>query len=88
MEIDVQHIAKLAKLRIPAGQEEKAAAELQAIVKMVDHLPPLEGGTLLEPDDTMELRGDVVQPSYPREALLQNAPKQAQGCFLVPQTVE
>lgn len=88
MEIDVQHIAKLAKLRIPQEREQAVAAELAAIVEMVEKLPPLEGGTLLEPDNLMQLREDIVQPSYPREALLQNAPETAQGCFLVPQTVE
>ena len=34
------------------------------------------------------LREDEVKPSMARELILQNAPKQKDGCFLVPKTVE
>ena len=34
------------------------------------------------------LRTDEVQPSIPQEAALANAPKQANGLFVVPKIVE
>ncbi|MDL2324760.1 Asp-tRNA(Asn)/Glu-tRNA(Gln) amidotransferase subunit GatC [Ruminococcaceae bacterium OttesenSCG-928-A16] len=89
MEIDVQHIAKLARLKIEEGQVEQMTKEMEAIFSMVENLPPIEGGgALLEPDNQMELRPDIVVPSTAREQILQNAPQVAEGCFLVPRTVE
>lgn len=89
MELDVRHIAKLARLKIEDGEVEALAREMGAIVKMVEHLPELSGaGALLDETDTMQLREDVVQPSYPREKILENAPESTEGCFLVPKTVE
>ena len=41
-------------------------------------------------DDTiiMVLREDVVQPSFPRDEMLKNAPETAAGCLMVPKVVE
>jgi aspartyl-tRNA(Asn)/glutamyl-tRNA(Gln) amidotransferase subunit C len=89
MEIDVQHIAKLAKLKF--SDEEMAAfeAEFTDIVKMVEHLPEIESAaTLLDPSNLMELREDEVVPSYPRAEMLQNVPQAVAGCIVVPKTVE
>lgn len=89
MDIDVRHIAKLARLRIEEDNVEKISQDMEAILSMVENLPPLEdGGALLEPDNQMELRPDVATPSFPREEILKNAPQTAEGCFLVPRTVE
>ncbi|MFV0413487.1 MAG: Asp-tRNA(Asn)/Glu-tRNA(Gln) amidotransferase subunit GatC [Oscillospiraceae bacterium] len=89
MEIDVKHIAKLARLTIEAEKVESFTAEMAAIVKMVENLPELAGaGSLLEPNNTMQLREDVVAPSDSREEILANAPEKADGCFLVPRTVD
>ena len=89
MEIDVRHIAKLAKLRIPEEKVGQFEHELSDIVRMVEKLPALSGdANLLDPNNTMELRCDEIRPSLPRDAVLQNAPKAAAGCFVVPKTVE
>ncbi|NLC53122.1 MAG: aspartyl/glutamyl-tRNA amidotransferase subunit C [Firmicutes bacterium] len=45
--------------------------------------PPVFGG---EPTTTG--REDQVQPSWPREAVLRNAPEQAQFCFQTPRILE
>ena len=89
MEIDVRHIAKLSKLEIPNDKLEAFTKELTALVGMVENLPELTSAdALLDVEDTMPLRADETRPSYPREAILQNAPKQANGCFVVPKTVD
>lgn len=89
MEFDVQHIAKLAMLKFT---DEEAAAfekEFASIVGMVENLPEMESkGTLLDPDNQMELREDVVVPSMPRDELLSNVPRLVAGCVVVPKTVE
>lgn len=89
MKIDVRHIAKLAKLRIPDEKLGQMEQELSSIVAMVEKLPELTGSTnLLDTSNTMELRKDEVVASMPREEILKNAPKAAAGCFIVPKTVE
>lgn len=89
MEIDVKHIAKLAMLRFSDEELADMGRELTGIVKMVEHLPDIESAkTLLEPDNLMDLREDTVIASYPREEMLANAPQTAQGCIVVPKTVE
>lgn len=89
MEIDVRHIAKLAKLRIPEEKIEQFEHELSDIVSMVEKLPALSGdANLLDATNTMELRADTIRPSLVREDVLKNAPKAAAGCFVVPKTVE
>ncbi len=89
MEFDVQHIAKLAMLKFT---DEEAAAfekEFASIVGMVENLPEMESkGALLDPDNQMELREDVVVPSMPRDELLSNVPRLVAGCVVVPKTVE
>lgn len=89
MEIDVRHIAKLAKLRIPEEKIGQFEHELTDIMGMVEKLPALSGdGTLLDAGNTMELREDVIRPSFARDEMLKNAPQSAAGCFVVPKTVE
>ena len=89
MEIDVRHIAKLAKLEIPEQEIPKMEQELSSIVSMVEKLPELVSkDSLLDPENTMELRPDVVQPSFARDEMLKNAPDTAAGCLMVPKVVE
>lgn len=89
MDIDVRHVAKLAKLRIEEENIDSFSQEMEAILQMVENLPPLDtSGGLLEPDNVMELREDEIVASYPREQILKNAPETANGCFVVPQTVD
>lgn len=89
MEIDVRHIAKLAKLEIPEEEIPKMEQELSSIVSMVEKLPELVSKeSLLDPENTMELRPDVVRPSFARDEMLSNAPDTAAGCLMVPKVVE
>lgn len=88
MEIDVKHIAQLAKLKIPDEEVPAMEAEMTSIIHMVEDLPPLsDEGALIDPDDRMELREDVVVPSYPRDEMLQNVPKAVAGCIVVPKSM-
>lgn len=89
MNIDIQHIAKLSRLSIPAEKVEKFQRDMESIVAMVEKLPAVEGQTLaVDPTDRMELRKDEIRPSLRREVVLQNAPKAVAGCIVVPKTVE
>lgn len=89
MEIDIMRLAKLAKLSIPEDKVEEFRSKMESIIQMVENLPDLDTeGSLVDPTDTMELRKDEVQPSFPRNEMLQNAPYTAAGCILIPKVVD
>ncbi len=89
MEINIEHIAKLAKLSLPQEKLEKFEADMQDILGMVDNLPQLtQEAKLVDENNTMELREDEVIPSLPRDEMLMNAPQAAAGCIVMPKVVE
>ena len=89
MEINIKRLAKLTKLSIPEDKIEEFGKKMEDIIHMVENLPELDTeGALVDPTDTMELRKDEVQPSFPRDEMLQNAPYTAAGCILIPKVVD
>lgn len=89
MEIDIMRLAKLAKLSIPEEKVDEFRKKMEDIIQMVENLPDLDTqGSLVDPSNTMELRKDQVQPSFPRDEMLQNAPYTAAGCILIPKVVD
>lgn len=89
MNIDIKHIAKLARLRIEDDQLDKFESEMENIVGMVEKLPDIQDEMTLYPDNPMILRKDVaVQDKFTRQELMQNAPQVKAGCLVVPKTVE
>ena len=89
MNIDIKHIAKLARLRIEDDQLDKFESEMDNIVGMVEKLPDIQDEMTLDPDNPMILRKDVaVQDKFTRQELMQNAPQVKAGCLVVPKTVE
>lgn len=88
MNIDIKHIAKLARLRIEDDQLDKFESEMENIVGMVEKLPDIQDEMTLDPDNPMILRKDVaVQDKFTRQELMQNAPQVKAGCLVVPKTV-
>ncbi len=87
--MDVKRVAKLARLRIPEEKIAKMEADMNGILHMVENLPDLSSAdALIDRNDTMELREDVIVPSYPRDEILKNAPKAVAGCIVVPKAVD
>jgi len=88
-EIDIKHIAKLARLHVDEGELERLGRDMSGIVAMVEKLPEFEDTQLpLDENDAMPLREDVAMPSMERGRVLRNAPKTEAGCILVPRVVE
>lgn len=89
MDINIAHLAKLARLRFSDQELEKFTKDMQNILGMVENLPPMEGKQIgLDPEHPMALREDQVSPSLKREKALSNAPQTEAGCIVVPKTVE
>ena len=91
-EIDVRYVAHLARLELSADEEKKLSVQLDGILGYIDKLKELDV-TGVEPTAhavpmVNVTRPDEQHPSLPHEEALRNAPKQANGLFIVPKIVE
>jgi len=84
----VLHVAKLARLRLSDAEVEKMAGELSGILEHVDRIGELELEDVPPTSHVVELenvlRPDEPRPSWPREAVLEQAADPAEGAFRVP----
>lgn len=88
-DINIRHIAKLARLHVDNEEIAKFENEMGNMVKMVENLPEFTDTNLpLNVKDAMKLRADEVKPSIKRDEILKNAPKTEAGCVSVPKIVE
>jgi aspartyl-tRNA(Asn)/glutamyl-tRNA(Gln) amidotransferase subunit C len=85
---DVVHVARLARLEIPADEIESVQSELSAIVEAVGKVGELDLSEVeptSHPLDVVNVWAeDEPRPSLPREAALGNAPDPVDGSFRVP----
>lgn len=91
-DFDIQYVANLARIALTPDEEAKLGSQLGDILGYVKKLEELDV-TGVDPMAhavplANVLRTDEVQPSIPQEAALANAPKQANGLFVVPKIVE
>jgi aspartyl-tRNA(Asn)/glutamyl-tRNA(Gln) amidotransferase subunit C len=99
----VRHVARLARLALSAGEEERFAAQLQHVLEYIERLqqvdvsgvPPLSfAGDLGDTaggegtEPRLPLREDVPKPCLPREKVLAQAPQADEQAFLVPRILE
>lgn len=91
-ESDVQKIARLARLRIDAGEQAEVAARLDSILGMVGRLQATDTAgvsPMAHPLDAVQpLRPDTVTESDRRAAFQAIAPAVENGLYLVPRVIE
>ncbi len=95
MQIDKNLVMYLEKLgRIELSEEQRTASEkdLQDILTYIDTLNELNTDGVEPASHSFPvanvMRQDSVTNTDAREAVLQNAPREKDGCFVVPKTVE
>ena len=91
-EIDIKYVAHLARLHLTPDEEKKLGAQLGGILGYIEKLKELDV-TGVEPTAHAVpmvniTRADEIRPSLPHDDALRNAPKQANGLFIVPKIVE
>lgn len=88
----VARIARLARLRIEAQDQERMVGELNGILTWIEQLRAVdvEGVEPMTSVVAMDLvlREDVVTVPGDRDAVLANAPAKEHGFFVVPKVVE
>lgn len=89
MEIDIQKIASLAKLRLREDEAKQFEQQLKQTLETCKDLPELDiDCEFTDENKPMKLRDDKALESTSRELLLQNAPQVHAGCVVVPKTRE
>lgn len=88
----VRKVAHLARIKTPDDRLEPLAAELNGILNWIEQLQEVDVDGV-EPmtsnvAQSLRLREDVVTDGAKVEAVLSNAPKSADGFYVVPKVVE
>ena len=91
-EFDIKYVANLARIALTPEEEARLGSQLGDILGYVKKLEELvvsdvEPMAHAVPLDNV-LRADEVQPSISNDEALANAPKAANGLFVVPKIVE
>ena len=91
-EFDIKYVANLARIALTSEEEARLGSQLGDILGCVKKLEELDVSDVepmahAVPLDNV-LRADEVQPSITNEEALANAPKKANGLFVVPKIVE
>ncbi len=88
----ISYLEELARIRLSDEAEQKAKTDLEKILAYIDTLNELDTEGVEPMSHSFPIknvtREDEVRPSADREQILRNAPKQKDGCFMVPRTVE
>lgn len=90
---EVQHVADLAKLEFSNEELTALTSELNSVLGYIDQLKELDVTNVAPMENMNEtveeaaLRTDEVRPSLSVEQALKNAPKSADGYFLVPKVL-
>ncbi len=92
MDIDVQKVAMLARIRLTEDEAAELGPQLNRIVGYIDQLSAIETEqvppTAHPHDVSMPLRADVVTNGNRREELQAPAPAVESGLYIVPKVIE
>ena len=84
---DVEHVARLARLRLSPAELEKMRDQLSNILDHFQMLQQIDVSTVPPTAQVTDLvnvlREDEIRPSLPHEQALANAPEQQDGMFRV-----
>jgi len=91
-EIDVKYVAHLARLALTSEEEKSLGAQLDSILGYIEKLRELDVSGVEPTAHAVPMvnvtRADEIRPSLTHEEALRNAPRQANGLFIVPKIVE
>jgi len=91
-DFNVKYVAHLARIQLSPAEEQTLGTQLGHILGFMEKLNTLDVSHV-EPTahavPTVNVtRADEIRPSLPHDEAMRNAPKQANGLFVVPKIVE
>lgn len=92
MEMNLSRVVKLARIELTPEEERRLAPQLSEVLKYIEKLNELDVSGV-EPTAHATPLSNVMREDEPRDSLsqedaLRNAPKAANGLFVVPKIVE
>ena len=91
-EIDVKYVAHLARIALTPDEEKKIGSQLGHILGYIEKLREVDVSGVEPTAHAVPMvnitRADEIRPSLTHEDALRNAPRQANGLFIVPKIVE
>jgi len=92
MEIDIEYVAKLARVDLSEKEKKKIAKELSDILGYIEKLKQLKVDKVEPMSHVLPLknvfRQDKIKPSLPVAKVLRNAPSKNGDNFSVPRVIE
>ncbi len=92
IEIDVAHVARLARLELDDEELEHYGAQLGVILDHAAQVQSIETGDVPPTAHPLALtnafRDDAVKPSLDRDAVMSQAPDAQEGLFRVPPSLD
>jgi aspartyl-tRNA(Asn)/glutamyl-tRNA(Gln) amidotransferase subunit C len=92
VEIDIAHVARLARLALSEEELEGYRAQLADILDHAARVQTLEGDPAVEASHPLRFenafRDDDVRPSLDRDEVLSQAPETTDGYFVAPPAME
>lgn len=89
---DVEHVAKLSRLKLREEEKKKLTQQLNSILEYMEKLNKLDTSKIEPASHVIPLenvkRKDIKKPSCPVEEVLKNAPDEEKGYFKVPPIIE
>lgn len=91
-EKDLEHLERLARVKLSGASREKLRGQLARIIEFVKQLQSIDT-TGIEPlahvgELKPELRADVTEPCLPRDEVLAASPENRDGFFAVPAVID
>lgn len=91
-DFDINYVADLARINLSEADKSKLGAQLGDILKYVDQLKEVNVEGVEPTSHPVPLvnvtRPDEIRPSLPHAEAMRNAPRAANGLFIVPKIVE
>lgn len=92
VEIDIAHLARLARLNLTESEMEQYRAQLGVILDHAAKVQSLDGEPEVQVSHPLgfvnAFRSDVVTPSLDRDEVLGQAPEASDGFFVAPPALE
>jgi aspartyl-tRNA(Asn)/glutamyl-tRNA(Gln) amidotransferase subunit C len=92
IEIDIAHVARLARLDLSEDELEGYKAQLGAILDHAAKVQSLQGDPVVEASHPLRFenafRDDVIRPSLDHDEVLAQAPEAVDGYFAVPPAMD
>ena len=92
MQIDVEHVARLARLGLSEEEKKLFAEQLAAILEYADNLKKLDTANVAPTSHAIPMknifREDIATPFDKIEDIVANAPEEEEHMFRVPRILE